>query len=318
MSGAVFDFRGNDGSDYLNWIQPEPVADEQNAPAPAQSSSGRGRVGNEDDYILDYRAAQSTSKTRGGKRAGETDLIPYSTAATSNNDAGNSSKAGAVVRIPKDKVAQHQLLCLKIYAFASHERFAPAIRQSGLRVMDLDKKTMPQLEELLQRCRVVALNSSGTNGGMLHQMAWGSCRTIEAMAPKKICDLTGFAERVDHDEEAKLLMDLAAIDYGFASSMPLPVRIASCLGRIGMRVAAENQALAAAQSNAAGLQKELDQMRQQQARPAAVPQQQVGGSQQQTIQQQAHPVYSRPTTPSSRPTIDPVQNGRPAAFRDWE
>ncbi len=264
----------------------------------------------------DYHTAPSPSPVTRKQPVTRKEYAP-----TSTDIADDGSKA-VTVRIPKDKVGQHQLLCLQLYAYASHERFAPAIRQAGLRVIDLDKKTVPQLEELLQRCRIIGMNSLGTSGGMLHQGAWAGCNFVEKMAPKRICDLTGFAERVCMDEEAKLLMDLASIDYGFASSMPLPIRIASCIGRIGMRVAAENQALVAAQSNAAGLQRELDQMRQQQMRPTAPP---ALAQAQQTIQDQTQPVYQTPFRPAAvqpsyqtRPPIDPVQNVRPMGMRDWE
>lgn len=190
-----------------------------------------------------------------------------STSAAATAAGGTKAKPA---RIAADQVKYHQEMCMKLNAFALHPRFGPPIKTAGLKVVDIDCKSVKELEELLNRCRVVAMNS-GSNGGMMHQMAYGACKTVEVMSPPRLCDLTGFAARVDEDEEAKMLLDLAAIDYGFATSMPLPIRIASCLGKIGMKVASENKALVEARAGAARLRQELDEMKHRSAAPPPPP-----------------------------------------------
>jgi hypothetical protein len=254
----VYDFTSNDGVDYLSHLTEHNNTQEDAGDADDDQPSGR--------YSSRGKGRRSTAKQ-------ETQYYDEQGMAYGAQSVSVREAKGAV--IPKGKVATHQLLCLQMYKFMSHPKFGPAIRDAGIKVNDLDKKTVSELEALVQRCRVTAMGA-GTQGGAIHYIAQFGCQGIEATVNKSgKADLTGFANRVNADPEAQNLIDLLAIDYGMQMNIPLPAQVAMCLGKIAVTTAGENKIKAEMQSGAARLQQEMLQKKAQQQQQQQIQQPQI-------------------------------------------
>jgi hypothetical protein len=256
MSGNIFQLAGENAEDYLSfgWAPEEPsskASKTSKSSKPSSNTSKKDKAADY-DYIPDFNIADYMPKT--GASSEKEDL-----------DIGKGKK------IPKDKVAHHQTLCLQLQSYASHERFEEAIKKSGLKVDKSHTLSIPELEQLLERVRVVAINSTGTGTNPVHAATLGAAAMIEAKVPKRLANLEGYQKACAADPELETICAMLSIDYGFAAMMPLPLRFAMCMGKIGNSVVMQNNMMTQQQSLIASLQAQVNSGASQQTYSSPVP-----------------------------------------------
>jgi hypothetical protein len=144
-------------------------------------------------------------------------------------------------KIPPKQVAEHQSLMMILQRYAASERFAPKIAAAGVKLTNLESKSVAQLKELQTRVRTVCSSTAGTNG-MLGTGILMGCAAVEAAAPKRIVDLTGFQASVGNDPEYAALCEQIELDMGFMSTMSPTLRLTMCLGKHAAVIANQNVA----------------------------------------------------------------------------
>ncbi len=147
--------------------------------------------------------------------------------------------SGKLTKIPPKQVADHQKLLLCLQRYAASARFAPMLKDAGLKMTNLESKTVAELKQLQTRVRTVC-SSSGGASGMLYQGILVGATGVEKVAPKRLVNLDGFAASLRADPEFEAVAEMLELDMGFASSMTPMQRMAWCLGKNAMIVAAMN------------------------------------------------------------------------------
>ena len=198
-------------------------------------------------------------------------------------------------KIPLKQVQEHQNLTNQLNGYAASVRFKPVIDQCGIKIKDLQNKSVAELKELRERVRACCANSSGTTG-LLAQTTLFGCSQLETYMPKKVCDLDGYRKAVESNPEFHKLAEMIELDSGYAASMTPMQRMAFCLGGAAMTVAAGNAQKRILHSAQEKLVSDLIAQRDAQARAAAA-----------TTQASPDIVRAEPSKPPSQPPAQPVK-----------
>lgn len=243
----IFQLRGAEEDDYLDFGFPEagsvPLNDE---PAPAPKSRGRPK--------------KSTTVPRGKAQRVEEPLdwdFPEQDIPMRGEKKPN---------IKLKNVQEHQNLINTLNGYASSQRFRPILDSCGVRIRDLETKSIAELKELRERVRACCLNSGGT--GIVSKVALMGCGTLEKVVPKRLANLDGYTMAVANNPEFHALAEMIELDSGFRTSMTPMQRMMWCLGSTAASVAAQNNMKAKAmgqQDLLASLRAQRELERQQQA-----------------------------------------------------
>ena len=144
-------------------------------------------------------------------------------------------------KIPAKQVAEHQSLMMILQRYAASERFAPKIAGAGVKLTNLESKTVAQLKELQTRVRTICSCTASATGVLGTGILMG-CGVIETSAPKRLIDLTGFQSSVGADPEYAALCEQIELDMGFMSTMSPVMRLTFCLGKHAASIANQNNA----------------------------------------------------------------------------
>ena len=171
-------------------------------------------------------------------------------------------------KVPLKQVGEHQQLMNTLNAYAASERFHPILDKCGIKIKDLNSKSLAELKELRERVRACCANSGGS-GQMVAVGMLGMCSVVEATTPKKLADLTGYRAVVERNPEFHALSEMIALDSGFLTNMSPIQKMIMCLGLSAAEVAATNAAKNQVKNATTGL---LDKLKaQQQAQEQPVP-----------------------------------------------
>jgi hypothetical protein len=255
----------DDYCDYLNFGQE----------APAESSSTVDADGWDDAA---FHAAKSSVKPKRGKakKAPKSkllhmdldveDLIPdYQPSAAGNvfMDEDDNYDRMPARKIPAKQVEEHQNLMLTLQRYNASERFSPMLKQAGLKLNNLESKTVAELKTLQTRVRTVC-SSGGGASGMLGAGILTSCSIIEAKCPKRILNLDGYAASLHADPEFHAVAEMLELDMGFGTSMSPLQRMGLVLGKQAFAVNSMNR-------KREEMLNRLQQQQQQQQQAAPVP-----------------------------------------------
>lgn len=257
MSREVFELADPDGEDYLNFGEQQhksaPVSSSfrnQASSRPARSRSSRSHTFNlgaddsdkEEEDIIDYldlpqapsdpdpvptKKGRKPTAAPGGRR---TASAIHDYMSPDNGDQQEPAR-----KIPNKSVAEHQTLMLTLQRYAASERFAPVLRDAGLKLTNLDSKTVAELKTLQIRVRTVC-SSGGSATGLLSNMILGGSAVIESKMPKKLMDLDGFSSSLSSDPEFAAICEMLELDMGFAAAMTPMQRMGMCLGKHAVKV----------------------------------------------------------------------------------
>jgi len=146
---------------------------------------------------------------------------------------------GKSAKVPAKQVAEHQQLLMCLQRYAASARFAPMLKEAGLKLTNLEIKTVAELKQLQIRVRTVC-SSSGAASGMLYQGILGGAAVVEKIAPKRLMDLDGYAAALRADPEFEAVAEMLELDLGYAAAMSPLQRMGLCLGKNALNVAAMN------------------------------------------------------------------------------
>ncbi len=130
--------------------------------------------------------------------------------------------------------------CCVYSAMLQVRRFSPMLKNAGLKLTNLESKTVAELKTLQVRVRTVCSSSGGSSGALYQGILMGTA-AVERMAPKRILDLDGYAASLRADPEFEAISEMLELDLGWASSMTPMQRMALCLGKNAMTIAAVNR-----------------------------------------------------------------------------
>jgi hypothetical protein len=271
MSREVFELADPDGEDYFNF------GEQQHKSAPVSSSS-RNKVqsrparsrphtfnlgadsDNEGEDIIDYLdlpQAPSEPDPAPARKGKKSTAAPARRVVHDYMSPDNGEQQEPARKIPTKSVAEHQTLMLTLQRYAASERFAPVLRDAGLKLTNLDSKTVAELKTLQIRVRTIC-SSGGSSTGLLSNMILGGSAVVESRMPKKIMDLDGFSSSLSTDPEFAAICEMLELDMGFASAMTPMQRMGMCLGKHAVKVNGINK------SRDEMLKKLTNQMQQQQ------------------------------------------------------
>lgn len=191
--------------------------------------------GEEEDY-LDFQMPEQAPilTARELKKMNKPEPIPKATKAAIKK----AEKAAAAAmdpenepprKIPANKAEEHQTLMMTLQRYAASQRFAGLIQNAGVKLTNLESKTIAELKVLLVRVRTVCSAGGGSAGVVSGGIVY-TCGVAEAMIPKRFVDLEGMGESLRADPEFQLVSEMIELDLGFASSMTPMQRMALCLG----------------------------------------------------------------------------------------
>jgi hypothetical protein len=146
---------------------------------------------------------------------------------------------GKRVKIPAKQVAEHQTVMMNLQRYTI-SRFAPRLKEAGLKLTNLESKSLAELKSLQTRARTVCSSGCGSTG-MLYSGILTGASVVEKMAPKRFMNLDGFSAALRADPEFEDLAELIDLDMGFASSMSPLQRMALCMGKNALTVNAMNR-----------------------------------------------------------------------------
>lgn len=278
----VFHLADDDAEDYLNFGSSKDYSIEQKEETPtkgratAKSRKPSNSTNTQDVYdvyekaprarIRDLRETMYPSESQDGTQE--------------YNDEPSSKK------IPPKQVAEHQTLLMCLQRYNLSERFGPMCKTAGLKLTNLEGKTVAELKQLQTRVRTVC-SSSGSNTGMLYQGILTGASVFEKMVPKRVADLEGYQASLRTDPEFEAIAEMLELDMGFASNMTPMQRMGLCLAKNAANVAAMNKTK----------NRVIDTLRAQQ--------------QQQPTQTQQTPTSSATTNP-----LPPPPNTQPSDFTE--
>jgi hypothetical protein len=243
MSREVFELADPDGEDYFNFGQQQqknaPVSslarnEPPRRPAAAHRSKAHtfnlGDDSDEEDIIdyLDVPQAPSVPEPAPTKKGRKS--TSRKSAASAIHDymyQGNDAEDEPARRIPAKSVAEHQSLMLTLQRYAASQRFAPMLRDAGLKLTNLESKTVAELKSLQIRVRTVCSSDGGTTG-IVSNIIIGGSAVIENTMPKKLMDLDGFASSLSTDPEFAAVCEMLELDMGFAAAMT-PMQRMGCV-----------------------------------------------------------------------------------------
>jgi len=160
------------------------------------------------------------------------------------DEEGDAQGASVNKKIPTKQVAEHQQLILCLQRYSSSQRFAPMLRNAGLKLINLETKSVAELKDLQTRVRTICCSGGGANGwlgtGIL--VACGGVEKVtEKKVPKHVMDLSGFQNSLQADPEYDAVCEMIELDMGWASSMTPMQRLGLCLGKHAYQVNHMNQ-----------------------------------------------------------------------------
>jgi hypothetical protein len=194
---------GDEDEDYLNFKMPEPE------PAP-----------------LTARELKKLNKPEPIPRATKAAIKRAEKAAVANMDPENEPPK----KIPANKAGEHQSLMLTLQRYAASQRFAGLIANAGVKLTNLESKTLAELKVLQVRVRTICSAGGGSAGVVSGGIVY-TCGVAEAMIPKRFADLEGMGESLQADPEFQLVSEMIELDLGFASSMTPMQRMGLCLSK---------------------------------------------------------------------------------------
>lgn len=194
-----------DGEDYLNFSMPEPEQapltarelKKLNTPAPVPRAT--------------KAAMKKAEKAAAAADSGDPDYEPPR-------------------KIPANKAGEHQTLMMILQRYAASQRFAGLIQNSGVKLTNLESKTLAELKALQVRVRTIC--SSGTStAGFVSGGIITACKVAACKIPKRYADLDGMGESLQADPEFMDISEMIELDIGFLTSMTPMQRMAWCLGK---------------------------------------------------------------------------------------
>lgn len=156
-----------------------------------------------------------------------------------SEDIGGDFDEVKKAKIPKGKIAEHQTLIIQIQQHASSKRFKDAIDQSGLKLTNLENKTIGDLKELLSRIKVVAQNVSSGDGGIVSNAILGGAWLVEKKAGGA---LDGYQAALQNNDVFLNNIEMMEIDLGVRHMMKPWMHVASALTTTAMGVYGQNKA----------------------------------------------------------------------------
>lgn len=259
MSREIFELADPDGEDYFNFSeqprQSAPVSSSsrnQQQSRPPRSQASRSHVFNlgddsdkEEEDIIDYldiphaQPIQDSAPVRKGKKSTASASSRASRSAihdymSPDHDLGGEQHEPAR-KIPAKSVAEHQTLMLTLQRYAASQRFAPMLKEAGLKLTNLESKTVAELKSLQIRVRTVCSSDAGATG-FVSSMILGGSSVVESRMPKKLMDLDGFSSSLSSDPEFAAVCEMLELDMGFAAAMTPMQRMGVCLGKHAIKV----------------------------------------------------------------------------------
>jgi len=253
MSREIFQLADSDAEDYLSFAPPEnargsSMVYEDNQPravrsrkAPKSQKTKVQRI-TEDELFADLDSRSKPVRQQ-----------------SVEDDMGDEPAR----KIPMKQAAEHQTLMMCLQRYAASERFAPMLKNAGLKLTNLESKTAAELKTLQVRVRTVCSSSGGSSGALYQGILMGAAG-VERMAPKRIIDLDGYSASLRADPEFEAISEMLELDLGWASSMSPMQRMALCLGRNAMSVAAMNRQKSQLMAGLIAQQQMAQQQQQQQ------------------------------------------------------
>lgn len=144
-------------------------------------------------------------------------------------------------KIAASKAGEHQMLMMTLQRYAASQRFAGLIQNSGVKLTNLESKTVAELKVLQVRVRTICSSGTGTSGFVSSGII-ATCKVAAATIPKKYMDLDGMSEALQADPEFANLSEMIELDIGFLASMTPMQRMAWCLGRTAVTTNGMNRA----------------------------------------------------------------------------
>jgi hypothetical protein len=144
-------------------------------------------------------------------------------------------------KIPASKAGEHQSLMMTLQRYAASQRFAGLIQSAGVKLTNLESKTIAELKVLQVRVRTIC-SSSGRTSGFVSSGIIATCKVAAVTIPKKFMDLDGMGERLEADPEFTDLSEMIELDIGFLASMTPMQRMAMCLGKTAFATNSMNRA----------------------------------------------------------------------------
>jgi len=132
-------------------------------------------------------------------------------------------------KIAVGKAGEHQTLMMTLQRYAASQRFAGLISNAGVKLTNLESKTIAELKVLQVRVRTVCSNG-GRSSGFVSAGIITACKVAAAKIPKRFADLDGMGESLQADPDFLDLSEMLELDMGFLSSMSPMQRMAWCLG----------------------------------------------------------------------------------------
>jgi hypothetical protein len=258
MPKAIFDLNDGDSVDYLNFTRAEPAASstrtaEKRKPGrPAKVKTVVPRIIRDAPGVADALEEEPQS------------YIPY---IPEDHIAPSAAK-----KIPLKSVAEHQALLNLLNSYIMSARFGPVVKNCGLNLKNLSTKSIAELKELKERVRACCSNLGGGDTGIVSAFTLTFCKSAEAVAPKRVMDLTGYSDAVQSNPEFAGLCEMIEIDSGYVSCLTPIQRLGICLARSAVSVAGNNKLKAAAGIASHNLLASLQQQQQaQESQSDAVP-----------------------------------------------
>ena len=227
---VLTDAQGEDYHDYLNFgnRQSQGAAAVYSDGEYSKPARGRGKVHVRKTAAIrrPEPAFDMSIVDRMLKRSGLDGQFESTGNINEEEPTGNSKQA----KIPSKQVAEHQQLLMCLQRYAASARFAPMLKDAGLKLTNLESKSVAELKQLQTRVRTVCSSSGGASGLLYHGIVTGAA-VVEKMAPKRLVDLDGFTASLRADPEFEAVAEMLELDMGFAATMSPMQRMGVCLAK---------------------------------------------------------------------------------------
>lgn len=162
----------------------------------------------------------------------------------SKQDKAADGKPIEVDSSKQDIDEQHQNLLLILHRYMINDRFSDFLKQHGfdLKKMNLQKKSIAELEELINRVRLT-VNSKHENGfvdGLIEGAIQGS-ETLITKVSRGQLDLTGLKSELYQNEEFLDLVEQLKLEHLSFIKIDPKIRLAMIVMKTAMRVVAINK-----------------------------------------------------------------------------
>jgi hypothetical protein len=279
-SREVFQLADPDAEDYLSF----------GAPAAARNGNEQKySTISDDEYILPAargkgkgRKPATTARAKKQAASTEAELFgplytmrqqlneEYSGPVPAPGEGEDEIGGGKQAKIPAKQVAEHQQLLMCLQRYAASARFAPMCKEAGLKLSNLETKSVAELKSLTTRVRTVC-SSGGGASGMLYQGILTGARLVEKAAPKRLVNLDGYAASLRADPEFEAVAEMLELDWGFASTMTPMQRMGWCLGKHAFSVSSMNAEKSKLLANLIAQQQAMQAQQQQYGIPFTAP-----------------------------------------------